>query len=118
MLEKYELFIESQFEAYAAMHECRPHSNLWGKMLIYNQTALDTDHVGYYKPVQVHGQPSDVHFHEEYPHMVTAWVYDQKYLNDDFNYEDLEKEYIQKQQQSQDTPNLLKEKLDQSHKDL
>lgn len=36
MLEKYELFIEKHFEPYAAMHECRPHSNLWGKMLIYN----------------------------------------------------------------------------------
>ena len=36
MLEKYELFIEQNFEPYASMHERRPHSNLWGKMLIYN----------------------------------------------------------------------------------
>lgn len=35
MLEKYELFIEKNFEPYAAMHESRMHSNLWGKMLIY-----------------------------------------------------------------------------------
>jgi hypothetical protein len=40
---------------------------------------------------------SPVHFHEQYPHMVTAWVYDHKYLNDDFNYEDLEKNYIDQQ---------------------
>lgn len=92
MLEKYELFIESHFEPYAAMHESRPHSNLWGKMLVYNQAALNTDHHGYYsKDVLVHGKPSTVAYHEEYPHMVTAWVYDHQYLNDDFNYEDLEK---------------------------
>ena len=36
MLEKYEDFIEKNFEPYASMHECRPHSNLWGKMLVYN----------------------------------------------------------------------------------
>lgn len=36
MLEKYELFVEQHFEPYAPMHECRPHSNLWGKMLLYS----------------------------------------------------------------------------------
>jgi hypothetical protein len=36
MLDKYELYIERFFEPYAAMHECRPHSNLWGKLVIYN----------------------------------------------------------------------------------
>ena len=36
MLEKFEMFIERFFEPYAAMHECRPHSNLWGKLLVYN----------------------------------------------------------------------------------
>jgi len=25
------------------MHESRPHSNLWGKMLLYGPTALATD---------------------------------------------------------------------------
>ena len=55
MLEKYEMYIEKFFEPYAAMHECRPHSNLWGKMLVYNQTALDTDHIGFYSPVLVNG---------------------------------------------------------------
>ena len=68
MLEKYELFIEHNFEPYASMHESRPHSNLWGKMLIYNQTALDTDHIGYYKPVLTMGAPTPVQFNEEYPH--------------------------------------------------
>jgi hypothetical protein len=33
MLEKYELYLERFFEPYAAMHESRPHSNLFGKML-------------------------------------------------------------------------------------
>jgi len=36
MLEKYELYIERFFEPYAAMHECRPHSNRWGRLVIYN----------------------------------------------------------------------------------
>ncbi len=36
MLEKYELFIERNFEPYAAMHESRPHSNLQGKYLLYS----------------------------------------------------------------------------------
>lgn len=77
MLDKYELFIEKYFEPYAAMHESRPHSNLWGKMLVYNQKAIGTDHIGYYsKNVTVHGEPSTVAFHEQYPHMVTGWVYD------------------------------------------
>jgi hypothetical protein len=36
MLEKYELFIEKFFEPNVAMHWYRPHSNLWGKIIIYN----------------------------------------------------------------------------------
>lgn len=64
MMEKYELYIEKYFEPYAAMHESRPHSNLWGKNLIYNSTALATDHIGYYQPVLIDGEPSRVHFHE------------------------------------------------------
>ncbi len=43
LLEKYELYIEKYFEPYAAMHESRPHSNLWGKMLLYGPAALATD---------------------------------------------------------------------------
>lgn len=76
MLDKYEFYIEEQFEPYAAMHESRPHSNLWGKMLIYGNAALQTDHIGYYKPVMLNQEPSSVHFHEQYPHMITGWVYD------------------------------------------
>ena len=58
MLEKYEKFIEHHFEPYAAMHESRPHSNLWGKFLIYGPDALATDHIGYYSPVLVNGEPT------------------------------------------------------------
>ncbi len=97
MLEKYELYIEKFFEPYAAMHESREHSNLYGKMLQYGPEALATDHIGYYKQVSLSPEPSTVAFHEQYPHMVTAWVYDHKFLNDDFNYEDLEKQYTDKQ---------------------
>ena len=64
LLEKYELYIERYFEPYAAMHESRQHSNLWGKMLLYGPTALATDQIGYYKPVLLHGEPSSVHFNE------------------------------------------------------
>ena len=60
MLEKYELFIERSFEPYAAMHESRPHSNLYGKNLLYSDTALQSDFIGYYKPVHVHGLPTTV----------------------------------------------------------
>jgi hypothetical protein len=55
MLEKYELYLERFFEPYAAMHESRPHSNLFGKMLQYGPEALATDHIGYYKPVLLNG---------------------------------------------------------------
>jgi hypothetical protein len=32
--------------------------------------------------------------------MVTAWVYDEKYLNEDFNYADLETDYMNQAQNS------------------
>ena len=52
MLEKYELYIQNHFEPYFAMHECRTHSNLWGKMVLWGDKALMTDHIGYYAPVK------------------------------------------------------------------
>lgn len=117
MLDKYELYIERYFEPYAAMHESRQHSNLWGKHLLYGPQALATDHIGYYKPVLLHGEPSPVHFHEQYPHMVTAWVYDHKYLNEDFDYSDKEKEYLRSEEKSSAaSPESLKKQLDQAHK--
>ena len=64
MLEKYETYVERQFEPYAAMHASRPHSNLWGKDLVFNDAALQTDHVGYYKELPINGIPTEVHFHE------------------------------------------------------
>ncbi len=116
MLEKYELYIEKFFEPYSAMHESRMHSNLWGKHLLYGHEALKTDHIGFYsKDVLVSGSPTSVHFHEQYPHMVSAWVYDHKYLNADFNYNDLEKEYLNEEKKSTESPADLKEKLDQAH---
>lgn len=76
---------------------------------------MDTDHIGYYSPVLVTGEPTSVHFYEQYPHMVTAWVYDHKYLSDDFNYADLEKEYLDKQSKEKISPQDIKERLDQAH---
>lgn len=108
MLEKYELFVEQNFEQYAAMHESRQHSNLWGKMLVYHPDALATDHIGFYTPVSVTGEPTPGHFHEQYPHMVTAWIYDHHYLNEDFNYEDLEKQYLDTQKVGGNSPSELK----------
>ena len=90
-LEKYELYIEKYFEPYASMHESRTHSNLWGKMVLWGDDALMTDRVGYYsKSVPVYGKPSEVNFHEEYPGMVSAWLYDHQYLDATFDYNDLE----------------------------
>ena len=115
MLEKYELYIERHFESYAAMHESRVHSNLWGKNLLYGPTALATDQIGYYSPVLLAGAPTSVHFHEQYPHMVSAWVYDHKYLNEDFDYNDLEKQYLDSEAKAATTPDSLKETLDKAH---
>ena len=119
MLEKYELFIEDNFEPYAAMHESRQHSNLWGKLLIYSNEALETDHIGYYKPVLLNGEPTTASFNEQYPHLVTAWVYDHKYLNADFDYTDTEKVYVDTQlkgEKSTLSPESIKEQLDQAHR--
>ena len=107
-LEKYELYIEKYFEPYAAMHDCRQHSNLWGKMVLWGDKALATDHFGYYKPVLVHGEPSKADFTEQYPHMVGAWVYDHQYLNAEFNYNDLESEYLKKEHSSVTTASQAK----------
>lgn len=111
-LEKYELYIEKYFEPYAAMHECRTHSNLWGKMVLWGDKALDTDHFGYYKPVLVHGKPTETEFNEQYPHMVGAWVYDHQYLNAEFNYNDLESDYLRSQSGSATSPSAVKAQLD------
>eukprot|EP00347_Sterkiella_histriomuscorum_P019632 403340883 len=115
MLEKYELYIEQQFEQYAAMHDSREHSNLWGKHLVYTDTALQTDHFGYYKPVLLSGEPTTVHFHEQYPHMVGAWVYDNQFTDENFNYEDLEAQYLRKQKTTTTDPQTVKQQLDQHH---
>ena len=57
-------------------------------MVLWGDEALATDHVGYYsKNVLLNSAPSAGHYHEEYPHQIGAWLYDEKYLNDEFNYE-------------------------------
>jgi hypothetical protein len=112
MLEKIELYIEKYFEPYAAMHDSRQHSNLWGKMVLWGDEALATDHFGYYKPVLLYGEPNQADFTEQYPHMVGAWVYDHQYLNADFNYEDLESEYLQRESRSSVSASDVKKTLD------
>ena len=114
MVEKYEKYIEDYFEPYAAMHECRQHSNLWGKMVSWGDKALATDHFGYYTPVNAFGNASEGNFHEEYPHMVTAWLYDHQYLDAKFDYNDLEKDYLNGKQLAAE-PSQAKEQLDQAH---
>ncbi len=116
MLEKYETYIENHFEPYYAMHECRQHSNLWGKMVLWGDKALMTDHVGYYSPVKAFGNPSDGNYHEEYPHMVSAWVYDHEYLDASFNYEELEKQYLDKSANNGQSALEVKAQLDAAHK--
>lgn len=48
--------------------------------------------------------------------MVSAWVYDHKYLNEDFDYNDLEAAYLDSEKKSATTPSELKEQLDEAHK--
>lgn len=48
--------------------------------------------------------------------MVTAWVYDHQYLNDDFNYADLEGQYLKSQQATQQDAESLKQQLDEAHR--
>ena len=65
MIAKYEHFIQENFEPYAAMHESRQHSNLWGKMVLWGDDALKTDHIGYYsKSVLINEAPTSGHYHE------------------------------------------------------
>ena len=117
MLEKYELYIEHAFEPYAAMHESRQHSNLWGKMVLWHDDALATDHIGFYsKNVLVNPTPGAASFHEEYPHQIQGWMYDDHYVNAEFNYEDEEAKYQQAQNSSASDPQSLRRELDNSHK--
>ena len=117
MLDKYELYIEHAFEPYAAMHESRQHSNLWGKMVLWHDDALASDHIGYYsKNVLLNAAPTSAHFHEEYPHHIQAWIYDEHYMNTDFNYEDEERKWNDAQNSTEANPEALKRELDQQHK--
>lgn len=59
----------------------RPYSNLHGKLLVYGNKALLTDHVGFYsKDRLVTGEQSNYYnFIEEYPHQATGWLYEDLY---------------------------------------
>jgi hypothetical protein len=48
--------------------------------------------------------------------MVSAWVYDHKTMNDEFDYNDLEKKYLEDTLKNAESPQSLKEQLDQAHK--
>ena len=114
-LEKYEVYIENAFEPYAAMHECRQHSNLWGKHVLWGDEALATDHIGFYSgKVKAFGEPSAGNYHEEYPHMVSAWVYDHQYLDTEFNYEDMERKYLASEAASGESASEARARLDQA----
>lgn len=94
MIEKYEHFIEQHYEPYTTMHESRPHSNLAGKELNFGNKALQSDPIGWYKELGMQEDPSESHFHEAYPLMADAWVYDFHYMQEDFDYNDIEGQYL------------------------
>ena len=111
----YQIYVRNSQTMKENFRDCRQHSNLWGKMVLWGDKALATDHFGYYKPVLVHGEPSKADFTEQYPHMVGAWVYDHQYLNAEFNYNDLESEYLKKEHSSVTTASQTKSELDKLH---
>ena len=97
------------------MHESRTHSNLWGKMVHYGDKALECDHFGYYKPVLAGNNPTTTTLTEQYPHMVTPWIYDHHFLDQEFNYEDEERKYIDSEANNNESATELKQKLDEHH---
>ena len=59
---KYEHNIMENFEPYATIHESRSNSNLWGKMVFWDDDCLKSDHVGFYnKNVFLHAEPTTGH---------------------------------------------------------
>ena len=117
MIEKYEIYIQDAFEPYAAMHESRMHSNLWGKMVLWHDDCLATDHIGFYSQNQLlNPTPRSAHFHEEYPHHIQGWMYDDHYINAEFDYTNLERTPQQEQETQASDPVALKRALDSSHK--
>ena len=91
---KYEKFIADNFEPDFPLHESRPHSNLNGKLILYQDNMLASDPIGYYsKDVLISGEPTGVGYYEEYPHMTGSWVYTSVFHNDDFDYNE-EKPFI------------------------
>ena len=69
-LEKYELYIQDHFEPDFPLHVSRPHSNMHQKMIIYSDSQLASDPIGYYsKDRLVTGERLESGFNEEYPNM-------------------------------------------------
>lgn len=84
-------------------------------MVLWGDECLEGDHIGFYsKNVLVNPKPTSAHYHEEYPHQIGAWMYDDTYANVDFNYDDLEKQYDDKQRSTATTPADLKNQLDEA----
>ena len=59
------------------------------------------------------GKPSDLHFHEEFPHTAGPWVYDHAYLDESFDYQGEEGKHMKKQ--ASESLETLKEQLDKRH---
>ena len=86
-------------------------------MVLWGDEALKTDHIGFYsKNELVNPVPTAGHFHEQYPHQIGAWMYDEQYVNSDFNYEDLEQKWTDAQNATASNPADMKAQLDQAHK--
>lgn len=99
MVEKYELLIEQLFEPDASLNPSRPYSNLNGKLVLFSDTCLQSDPIGYYKERQVTGKPTGVGFFEEYPDQGNSWVYADYDIDDIHEYKDNETQYKGTQKQ-------------------
>ena len=46
--------------------------------------------------------------------MVSAWVYDHQYLDSEFNYEDLERKYLEQEAKTSESAADARKKLDEA----
>ena len=112
MLEKYEVFIERNYEPDFPLHKSRPHGDNHGKVLNFSDKQVEGDPIGYYsKDKLMTGEPTGVGFYEEYPNMTGSWIYNTVTTNEHFDYTDDINDY--KPSLGQDE---FKEKLDDQHK--
>ena len=83
--------------------------------MLWGDAALATDHIGFYSgKVKAFGEPTGANYNEQYPHMVSGWVYDHHYLDADFNYEDMEAKYLASEAQSGETASEGRKRIDQA----